>query len=166
MAQDAWHARSWRDKLHVLVARTGWRPADVAERYPRPKTDLAHFHKFDPHVGGAVRGYALAQLVVVLAVGVALLFVPDQGRAANALFVGLMLLTMVCTTRWLDGYRGVGLELARLALVAALAGLAWRGGFAPALLIVAVAYVLLNLLVLPLLQRVAGSDPGAALAAD
>jgi len=166
MAQDAWHARRWRDKLHVLVARTGWGPADVAERYPRPKTDLAHFHKFDPPVGVAVRGYALAQLVVVLAVGVALLFVPDQGRAANAMYVGLMLLTMVCTTRWLDGYRGIGLELARLALVAALAALAWRSGFAPALLVVAIAYIVLNLLVLPLLQRVARSASGAALAAD
>lgn len=33
-AKDAWHARRWRDKLLVWIKPPGWRPADVAERFP------------------------------------------------------------------------------------------------------------------------------------
>ncbi len=151
MVQDAWRAKRWRDKLHVLVARTGWRPEDVAERYPRDKTDLANFQKFDPVVSGAVNAYALVQLVVVMAVGIALLFVPDLSWATNATVVGLMLLTMVCTGHWLDGQRALNLELARLVLVALAAWLGWQAGFGLLLAVSAAAYALLNLLVLPLL---------------
>ena len=32
---DAWYAKSWIDKLRVWFMPTGWRPADVAERFPR-----------------------------------------------------------------------------------------------------------------------------------
>jgi sterol desaturase/sphingolipid hydroxylase (fatty acid hydroxylase superfamily) len=35
MMQDAWRTADWRDRLRVLWSRTGWRPADVAARYPR-----------------------------------------------------------------------------------------------------------------------------------
>jgi alkylglycerol monooxygenase len=46
MFRDSWNTRRWRDKLRVWVARTGWRPDDVAASDPRPKTDLAHFRTF------------------------------------------------------------------------------------------------------------------------
>ena len=39
MAQDSWHAASWWDKLRVWVAGPGWRPADVAARYPKQPYD-------------------------------------------------------------------------------------------------------------------------------
>ncbi len=153
MAQDAWRAQRWRDKLHVLVARTGWRPEDVAERYPRDKTDLANFHKFDPAVSGAVNAYALVQLAVVVAVGIALLFIPGLGWATNATVVGLMLFTMVCTGHWLDGRRVLNLEIARLVLVALAAWLGWQAGFGLLLAVSAAAYALLNVLVLPVLAN-------------
>ena len=34
LAQDAWRTRSYYDKLRIWWMPTGWRPADVAERYP------------------------------------------------------------------------------------------------------------------------------------
>ena len=49
IAQDAWHARRWRDKLLVWIKPPGWRPADVAERFPKPAFDLAARRKYDPH---------------------------------------------------------------------------------------------------------------------
>ncbi len=162
MAQDAWRAQRWRDKLHVLVARTGWRPADVAERFPREKTDLDNFRKFDPAVSSAVNAYALVQLVVVMAVGIALLFIPGLGWATNATVVGLMLLTMVCTGHWLDGQRVLNLELARLVLVALAAWLGWQAGFGLLLAVSAAAYAVLNLLVLPILSN--AQVPSLALA--
>ncbi len=153
MAQDAWRTRRWRDKLQVLVARTGWRPADVAERFPREKTDLDNFHKYDPAVSTAVNIYALAQLVVVMAVGIALLFIPGLSWPTNAVVVGLMLLTMVCTGHWLDGQRALNLEIARLVLVAAAAWLGWQAGFGLLLAVSAAAYAVLNLMVLPVLAN-------------
>ncbi len=66
MARDSWHATDWRDKLRVWVSRTGWRPADVAERYPRDKNDLAGFRKYDPQVPRRVSVYAFAQLLAAV----------------------------------------------------------------------------------------------------
>ena len=152
MAEDAWRTSSWRDKCRVLWARTGWRPADVAARYPRARTDLSDFHKYDPEVSPAVKLYALAQLTVVMAVGIGLLFA-GLSWAANAGVVALMLFTMVCTGHWLDGRRALSLELGRLVLVAAAAWLGWQMGFGSLLAVSVAAYGVANLLVLPLLLR-------------
>ncbi len=159
MAQDAWRAANWRDKLHVLVARTGWRPADVAERFPREKTDLDDFHKYDPPVSAKVKAYALVQLLVTMAVGIALLFIPGLSWATNAAVVGLILLTMVCTGRWLDGRRVLNLELARLVLTAAAAWMGWQAGFGLLLAVSVSVYALVNLLLLPALANIPATAP-------
>lgn len=69
MAKDAWHARRWRDKLRVWVARPGWRPADVAERFPKPEFDIQRV-EYDPPVSRPVSLYCLAQFVLLLGMGV------------------------------------------------------------------------------------------------
>jgi alkylglycerol monooxygenase len=38
--KDAWHTRSWADKLRVFVKAPGWRPADVAAQFPKPVFDM------------------------------------------------------------------------------------------------------------------------------
>ena len=40
LGQDSWHASRWGDKLRVWFNPPGWRPADVAQRYPKPAFDL------------------------------------------------------------------------------------------------------------------------------
>lgn len=46
---DAWRTRSWWDKLRLWFMPTGWRPADVAARYPVTLiNDVYHFEKYDP----------------------------------------------------------------------------------------------------------------------
>ncbi len=48
LVKDAWHARSWWDKLRIWFMPTGWRPADVAKQYPVYKIeDVYHFEKYD-----------------------------------------------------------------------------------------------------------------------
>lgn len=61
---DARKAANWRDKLGVWFRRTGWRPADVERRYPKQRTDLSRFQKFDPQTSRRQRQYVLAQFVV------------------------------------------------------------------------------------------------------
>ena len=50
MATDAWRTNSWANRLKILTARTGWRPADVAKQYPQTKHDLKTIKKYDPQL--------------------------------------------------------------------------------------------------------------------
>ena len=46
MAKDCQHAQSWVDKVRVWFAPPGWRPADVAERFPKTAIrSRARFHE-------------------------------------------------------------------------------------------------------------------------
>ncbi len=45
---DAWRARSWWDKMRLWFMPTGWRPADVRERYPVAVVeDVYRMEKYD-----------------------------------------------------------------------------------------------------------------------
>ena len=39
LLKDAWYAKNWGDKIKLWFMPTGWRPADVAKRFPRPIVD-------------------------------------------------------------------------------------------------------------------------------
>ena len=80
---DARKAKNWRDKLGIWFRRTGWRPGDVEERFPRTRADLSGFHKFDPPVPVLQRRYVIAQFLVATigALVIAELYV-SKGAAA------------------------------------------------------------------------------------
>jgi len=123
MAQDSWRTAGWRDKLHVWVARTGWRPADVALKYPREKNDLNHFERYNPKVPTLVSVYGFFQLVSVV-----LLLNVMEGTALPSYWYGaagwaILLATTVTTALWLEGRPASGLfkwEVLRLASIGAL----------------------------------------------
>lgn len=49
LIQDAWHTDNIRDKFRIWFMPTGWRPADVVERYPVKKIDdVYHYQKYEP----------------------------------------------------------------------------------------------------------------------
>ena len=128
MALDSWRTARWGDKLRVWVGRTGWRPADVAARYPREKTDLEHFERYDPAISGSVKGYAFFQLVAVVALVLYLQAGVAGSYGIGAALAGCMLAIAVCTSLWLDGKPlAVALvwDVARLLL--SLAGLVTAG---------------------------------------
>lgn len=171
MAQDSWHTRRWQDKLRVWVARNGWRPADVAERFPRAKSDLASFEKYDPKVPAAVGWYALFQLVAVVGLLNAMQF-SALDYVAGVVLVLVLLATTVTTARWLDGDEPGSIlrwEGVRLATVAGLLGIGWLSGISSLPLLAGLLYLALNCLVLPWLGRrepviaVQNSDPASAL---
>jgi len=78
-AKDMWHARRWRDKLLVWVKPPGWRPADVAARYPKPAFDIRR-ERFDPPMSRAVSAYCLLQFALLL--GMATQFLDLSARAS------------------------------------------------------------------------------------
>ena len=161
MAQDSWHTSRWGDKLRVWVSRTGWRPADVAQRYPREKTDLDHFQRYDPQVSPLVSCYAFFQLLaVVLLVGVVQQseFAYWQGFSLWALLLG----TAVVTALWLEGRSPEQLfnwDMLRLGLFGLLLLLTGPTGFA---LAAALFYAVANLLFLAFLRHQPAAGNAAA----
>ena len=65
--QDAWHARSWGDKLRVWFAAPGWRPADVEERFPKVPFDIGR-PLFNPMISKSTLIYGTLHFVIVLLV--------------------------------------------------------------------------------------------------
>jgi sterol desaturase/sphingolipid hydroxylase (fatty acid hydroxylase superfamily) len=132
MAQDCRHARSWPDKLRVWYAPPGWRPPDVAARFPKqPYDPCRDFARFDPPRSMALSFYAMAQFVVLLAANSHFLaLLPKQSTAWNAAYFLFLLLSLAVLGGLLENRRiFFTLEAARLVAVAAVVLAAgWFGG--------------------------------------
>ena len=114
---DARKAKRWRDKLGIWFRRTGWRPADVEARYPRRRTDLGRFQKFDPVVPAGIRRYTVVQFVVAI---LAVLWIGDLYAAGESVIVPCIALwTLLLTLGFLNEGRETArsLELVRLLVV-------------------------------------------------
>ena len=67
MIKDAWFAKSWRDKLKVFYMPTGWRPADVEEKYHVYKIeDVYDFEKYDTGYSTLFLAWIWLQMVLLL----------------------------------------------------------------------------------------------------
>lgn len=119
LLQDAWHARRWRDKLHVWVARPGWRPADVAARFPKSEFDIQRAD-YDPPVSRLMSIYCLVQFVLLLAMGVHFLQVaPTLPLLPVIVYLVFLVGSLGVTGALLEGRRRAPcLEAARLSLLA------------------------------------------------
>jgi alkylglycerol monooxygenase len=71
LAKDSWHARSWADKVKVWFKPPGWRPPDVAARFPRPAFALEQVRRYHPTMTRGMAWFAGVQFAAILA-GVAL----------------------------------------------------------------------------------------------
>lgn len=159
MAQDSWRTKDWRDKLRVWVSRTGWRPADVAAQYPREKTDLSTFKRYDPKVPVAVAMYGFFQLISVVLL---LNFMQGAELSYWQGFSGwaILLVTTVVTALWLEGrpaadlFKWEVLRLGAIALLLLLSVAALSGG----VLFWATFYGALNALFLSRLLRTTESS--------
>lgn len=119
-AKDVWHARRWRDKLLVWLKPPGWRPADVAEHFPKPAFDIQR-ERFLPPLTRGYMIYSLVQFALLLGMAVQFLdlakHLPAAALIGYAVFLVLSLAALGALT---EGRRlGVGLELARLLATAA-----------------------------------------------
>ncbi|MFT3980184.1 MAG: sterol desaturase family protein [Ferruginibacter sp.] len=64
---DAWRTKNIADKFRIWFMPTGWRPADVAEKYPVYKIeDVYDFEKYDTHYSPFFLGWIWFQLVALL----------------------------------------------------------------------------------------------------
>jgi alkylglycerol monooxygenase len=86
LAHDSWHAQRWQDKLMVWLRHPGWRPADVAARFPKPDFNLLQFTPYQPRQTRSVLVQATAWFVLLLGATMKLLWHMDDmvwGQAAT-----------------------------------------------------------------------------------
>jgi len=116
---DAREAKRWQDKLSIWFRRTGWRPADVATRFPKENIDLVNFGKFDPPVPAPVARYVLAQFAIVVATIFSIAALFATAGAGAVLVPCLMLWTQLYTLGLLNEGRAYAarFELLRLLVI-------------------------------------------------
>ncbi len=67
LVKDAWHAKKWKDKLRIWLMPTGWRPKDVAEKFPVYKIeDVYSFQKYAPEYSNQLLIWSWIQLSILL----------------------------------------------------------------------------------------------------
>ncbi|MBK9467398.1 MAG: sterol desaturase family protein [Gammaproteobacteria bacterium] len=161
MWRDAWYTRRWSDKLRVLLARTGWRPDDVAARFPVVKRPLAEFRRYDPPLAPRAAWYAGLQFLALMAFALWLeQAAPAMHATGRAALFACLLFGLVAIGVMLEQLpRGRALERLRLGVtLAAVLGLAVTGVAAWPVAAVLIAYLAASVI---LLART--SSRGAAL---
>ena len=67
MIKDAWRTNNWKDKFTLWFNKTGYRPADVVEKYPVHKIeDVYHFEKYDTPTNALFNTWTWFQLIMLL----------------------------------------------------------------------------------------------------
>lgn len=67
LIKDAWRTNSWQDKITIWFKPTGYRPADVASKYPVPYTEDVHNRpKYDTDASLLLKIWSSLQLVITL----------------------------------------------------------------------------------------------------
>jgi alkylglycerol monooxygenase len=120
LAFDAWHAKRFTDKLRIWFMPTGWRPADVAQRFERPIIeDVYAYEKYDPKSTLLRRVVVFAQFV--LAISLLFYFFALFSELSNTyrLYAGALIFLMVMGySSLMDGSRwALAFEALRIAFV-------------------------------------------------
>jgi len=95
LLKDSWHAANWSDKLRVWFMHPGWRPADVAARFPKPAFDIARVERYDPPMSRPAQWLAVGLFVALLGATSLLLWnahrmsLPQQALGALGIVAGL-----------------------------------------------------------------------------
>jgi alkylglycerol monooxygenase len=67
LIKDAWLTKSWNDKFRIWMMPTGWRPADVAEKYPVHKiNDVYNMQKYDTKASLSLHVWSWVQITMTL----------------------------------------------------------------------------------------------------
>jgi len=128
LAKDSWHAQSWGDKLRVWIKPPGWRPADVAVRFPRPSFELAAVQRFHPDVSRAALWFGAVQFMLLLGgVAVFLWFAEGLPVVQAAVWLAALSTGLWTTGAVLQGRLGIvealAMESAAVATAAGALGL-------------------------------------------
>lgn len=104
LLKDAWHTRSWKDKLRIWFMPTGWRPADVVDAHPMFTIyTMDQLQKYNPTYSKAFRAASLVHLTVIFSLLCFLFFRFGEVTQTQALINGgLLLAAIFAFTAFLD----------------------------------------------------------------
>ncbi|MDE2607723.1 MAG: sterol desaturase family protein [Burkholderiales bacterium] len=146
LARDSWHARSWGDKLRVWFKPPGWRPADVAERFPKPAFSMDRVRRYHPPMTRGLSWFAGAQFVALLFASLLFLWFSDSMPLERS----IIWLAALTASLWAVGVAMQGrlgmlevLLVQAAALATATAADGWTGAhqvFKPLALVLAIAF--------------------------
>ena len=96
LMQDAWHADRWIDKFTIWIKPTGWRPADVAERFPVEVVEEASDQvKYDTIASKWLHAWSWTQMVMTNAFLMYMLVNFDQLTFQEMCLYALFLVTHI-----------------------------------------------------------------------
>ncbi len=107
LIKDAWHTKRLKDKLRIWFMPTGWRPQDVAEKYPLYKIDDVYdFEKYDTKHSRSFMIWLWVQLVALLLL-VSYLFgnIASIGSPAFFGYGAFVFVFVYAFTEMMDGHR-------------------------------------------------------------
>ncbi|MFN4147110.1 MAG: sterol desaturase family protein [Runella sp.] len=104
LIRDAYRTQSWWDKLRIWWMPTGWRPADVAERYPVAKIeDPYHFEKYAPPASGFLLVWTWIQFLFTFAlINYFFLYIAKIGTPYIFIYGGFIFLCVFAYTELMD----------------------------------------------------------------
>ncbi|MGY6520202.1 MAG: sterol desaturase family protein [Mongoliitalea sp.] len=130
LIQDAWRTKSYWDKLRIWFMPTGWRPADVAEKYPWAYWKNAFEQvKYDSKPSKALQTWSWIQLIVSFAMvfHVLIAFVSFQYLEVM-LYASFMMVSIFAYTSLMDKSKiAIPAEIIRFAMGIGL--IYWNGGW-------------------------------------
>ena len=104
LLKDAWHAERYFDKVRIWFMPTGWRPADVKEKFPLLEiSNPAKQLKYNTNNSNWMFAYSWTQLVITHMLLFHLLIVfSSHSNIMNYLYAGVLLLSVFSFTSILD----------------------------------------------------------------
>ncbi len=128
LMQDAWHTKSRKDKVRIWFMPTGWRPADVKQKYPvRGIQDVYNFDKYTTKVSRFFNFYILFQMLSTVALLLFLFFNFGNLKSTDLwLYGGLVFLGIYGYTTLMD-QRSYAVYLEVFRGLLGLALLYWQG---------------------------------------
>ncbi len=91
LLRDAWYTQKWTDKLRLWLMPTGWRPSDVAQRFPVSIRNLDAPLKYHPHYSSKWKTIALFHFVSLVGFLLFLLATFSETNSAIQSALGLLL---------------------------------------------------------------------------
>jgi alkylglycerol monooxygenase len=107
LIKDAWRTQKWKDKWRIWFMPTGWRPEDVAKKYPVYKIeDVYDFEKYDTTYSKSFLIWTWTQLIMLLLL-VSYLFgnIAVIGNPGIFIYGGFIFLFVYAFTELMDGNR-------------------------------------------------------------
>lgn len=104
LIKDTWRAQNFADKLRIWFMPLGWRPEDVASKYPVEKiADVYHFEKYSPKLSQGLLTWSVIQLIILLLM-ISYLFgnITEIGAPGMFIYGGYVFLSVYAMTELMD----------------------------------------------------------------